>query len=150
MIQHKPPIFTHWTFKRRRVVYDDAGSCVLSLTDAACRGHCHLTLCHTAVLVLSSCIDLHAYLNSLSISNIVWNISKAGFFSGMTEWSWHINNCSICGTVISNMLIWHFAGGEKTKKQISGKPLKLSTNVTAEKLSLHWLQIYSAMFFYSM
>lgn len=30
------------------------------------------------------------------------------------------------------------------KNQISGKPLKLSTNVKAEKLSLHWMQIYSA------
>lgn len=53
-------------------------------------------------------------------NNTAQNTFEAGCLSGLTEWRWHANspnNCSICKTVISNMLIWHFGRGENEKIQ---------------------------------
>lgn len=78
-------------------------------------------------LVPSTSVDLHMWVNDPPVSgrpeqggNGGWEVQSTPLklhFSAMTERSWHTNNGGICGTVISNMQIWHFPARENEKIQ---------------------------------
>lgn len=152
-------------------MYDADGGCVAwspQRYHSAHWGHCYLTFFHFAMVIFSCYIDLcmeeacikrilflqatRASKNRLTeFRNILTQKAPCEHtWSRMTEWWWHVdipNNCNICGTVISNMLIWHFVREKmrKYKEVNQWQPSQFESKCQCKRLFLRRMQIFTVL-----